>query len=54
MLKYVIMQELEESNAPNPYIIVNDEERAEELCYKLEAIYPNFIFWYQACEEEEK
>ena len=51
-IKWVIMEELEESNCANPYLIVDSEERAEELCYKLESENPNFIFWSQMCQEE--
>ena len=50
--KWVIMQELEDTNCANPYLIVNSGERAEELCYKLESENPGFIFWYYMCEEE--
>lgn len=51
-IKWVIMQELEDSNCAMPYLIVNTEERAEELCYKLESENPGFIFWSYMCEEE--
>ena len=34
--KWVIMQELEDTNIAIPYRIVNDEERAEQLCQELE------------------
>lgn len=51
-IKWVIMQELEESNCANPYLIVDSEERAEELCYKLESENPGFLFWTYMCEEE--
>lgn len=51
--KWVIMQELEDTDYANPYLIVNSEKRAEELCYKLELEHPGFIFWYYICEEEE-
>lgn len=50
--KWVIMQELEDTNCANPYLIVDTEERAEELCLKLESENPGFIFWYYMCEEE--
>ena len=50
--KWVIMQELEDSNIANPYKIVSTEERAEELCPKLESENPGFIFWSYMCEEE--
>lgn len=52
MYKYVIMQELEDTNCANPYLIVDTEERAEELCYQLESENSGFIFWYHMCEEE--
>lgn len=52
MYKWVIMQELEESNTAIPYLIVSTEERAEQLCYELEAENPGFIFWCYVCEEE--
>ena len=51
-IKWVIMQELEDSNCASPYLIVDTEERAEELCYKLEAENPGFIFWSHICQEE--
>jgi hypothetical protein len=50
--KWVIMQELEDTNCANPYLIVNSEERAEELCFELESQNPGFIFWTYMCEEE--
>lgn len=50
--KFVIMQEFEDTDCANPYLIVDSEERAEELCYKLESENPGFIFWYYICEEE--
>lgn len=50
--KWVIMQELEDSGCANPYLIVNTEKRAEELCYKLESENPGFIFWSYMCKEE--
>lgn len=51
-IKWVIMQELEDSGCANPYLIVDSEERAEELCYQLESENPGFIFWAYLCEEE--
>lgn len=50
--KWVIMQELEDTNCANPYLIVDTEERAEELCYILERDNPGFIFWAYLCAEE--
>lgn len=50
--KWVIMQELEDSNTATPCKIVNTEEEAEEKCLKLEAENPGFIFWSCVCEEE--
>lgn len=50
--KWVIMQELEDTNCANPYLIVDTEERADELCYELERDNPGFIFWSFICEEE--
>lgn len=50
--KWVIMQELEDTNCANPYLIVDTEERAEELCYILEHNNPGFIFWAYLCAEE--
>ncbi len=50
--KWVIMQELEESNTAVPYKIVSTDERAEELCIQLEAENPGLIFWSFMCEEE--
>ena len=50
--KWVIMQELEDSGCADPYLIVDSEERAEELCYQLESENPGFIFWSYMCEEE--
>ena len=51
-IKFVIMQELEDTNCANPYLIVDTEEHAEELCNKLESENPGFIFWAYMCEEE--
>ena len=50
--KWVIMQELEDTDCASPYLIVDSEERAEELCYQLESENPGFIFWSYLCEEE--
>jgi hypothetical protein len=50
--KYVIMQELEDTNIAIPYRIVANEERAEQLCEELETANPGFIFWSYVCEEE--
>jgi hypothetical protein len=50
--KWIIMQELEDTDCASPYLIVDSEERAEELCYKLESENPGFIFWSYLCEEE--
>lgn len=50
--KWIIMQELEDSGCANPYLIVDTEERAEELCYELERDNPGFIFWPMICKEE--
>ena len=50
--KWVIMQELEDTNCASPYLIVDSEKRAEELCYQLESENPGFIFWSYLCEEE--
>ena len=54
MYKWVVMQELEDSNVATPYKIVDSEERAEELCLQLERDNPGFIFWSYVCEEEVK
>ena len=51
-IKWVIMQELEDMNCANPYLIVDTEDRAEELCYELERDNPGFIFWPMICAEE--
>lgn len=51
-IKWVIMQELEDSGVANPYLIVDTEKRAEELCYELERDNPGFIFWPMICKEE--
>lgn len=51
-MKWIIMQELEESNTATPYLIVSDGKRAEELCYKLEKKDEAFIYWCVPCEEE--
>ena len=53
MTKWVVMQELEDSNTAIPCYIVATEEKAEALCYRLEKQNPGFIFWPCACEEEE-
>ena len=50
--KWVIMQELEDTNCANPYLIIDTEKRAEELCYELERDNPGFIFWPMICKEE--
>ena len=51
-IKWVIMQELEDGGYANPYLIVDTEKRAEELCSDLELNNPGFIFWYMNCKEE--
>lgn len=51
--KCVIMQELEDTNVANPYLIVKSSDRAEELCLELESQNPGFIFWWYPCAEEE-
>lgn len=51
-MKWVIMQELEDSDTPMPFLIVSTEERADQLCYELERDNPGFIFWPCLCEEE--
>lgn len=51
--KWVIMQELEESNTAIPYKIVSDEDRAYKLSDQLCKEQPGFIFWPCLCEEEE-
>ena len=50
--KFVIMQELEDTDCALPCLIVDSEERAEELCYQLESENPGFIFWFHMCMEE--
>lgn len=50
--KCVIMQELEDTNIANPYLIVKSSDRAEELCLELESQNPGFIFWWYPCAEE--
>ena len=50
--KWVIMQELEDTDCAIPYLIVDTEEHAEELCYELERDNPGFIFWSVVCAEE--
>ena len=50
--KWVIMQELEDTDTATPCKIVESETRAEELCLELEAENPGFIFWTYMCEEE--
>ncbi len=50
--KWIIMQELEDSNTAVPYKIVDSEKRAEELCYELESKHDGFIYWSCICEEE--
>lgn len=52
MEKWVIMQELEDTNIAIPYKIVKDEDRAYELSDKLMKENPGFIFWPCLCEEE--
>ena len=52
MTKWIILQELEDSDMPMPYLIVETEERAEELCYELESQNANYIFYAVPCEEE--
>lgn len=53
MTKCIIMQELEDTNVANPYLIVKSSDRAEELCLELESQNPGFIFWWYPCAEEE-
>lgn len=50
--KWVIMQELEDSDTATPYKIVDTEQRAEEVCLQAEAENPGYIFWPCVCEEE--
>ena len=50
--KWVIMQELEDTNCANPYLIVDSGKRAQELCIELESQNPGFIFWAYMCKEE--
>ena len=50
--KWIVMQELEDSNTATPYKIVDSEDRAEELCYELESKHDGFIYWLCICEEE--
>ena len=52
MKKWVIMQELEDSNTAIPSKIVTDEDYAYELSDKLAKENPGFIFWPCLCEEE--
>lgn len=52
MTKCIIMQELEDTNVANPYLIVKSSDRAEELCLELESQNPGFIFWWYPCAEE--
>jgi len=52
--KCVIMQELEDTNVANPYLIVKSSDRAEELCLELESQNPGFIFWWYPCAEKEE
>lgn len=54
MEKWIIMQELEDSNTPMPYLIMNDEEKANKKAEELEKKLPEFIFWVCACDEEEE
>lgn len=50
--KWIIMQELEDTDCASPYLIVDSEKRAKELCYQLESKNPGFIFWTYPCMEE--
>jgi hypothetical protein len=50
--KWIIMQELEDTDCAIPYLIVNSEDRAEEMCTDLELKNPGFIYWYASCYEE--
>lgn len=50
--KWIVMQEMEDTNVATPYKIVDTEERAEELCLQAEQENPGFIFWTYLCEEE--
>jgi hypothetical protein len=52
MYRFVIMQELEDTDFATPYLIVDSESKAEAYCTELEKDNPGFIFWYIACEEE--
>lgn len=53
-MKWIIMQELEDTNSAIPYLIVEGEEHAYELSDKLCKEKPGFIFWPCLCEEEKK
>lgn len=50
--KWVIMQELEDTNCANPCLIVDSEERAEKVCLELEEENIGFIYWTYPCMEE--
>lgn len=50
--KWVIMQELEDTNCANPCLIVDSEERAEKVCLELEKENIGFIYWTYPCMEE--
>lgn len=52
MYRFVIMQELEDTDFAIPYLIVDSESKAETYCTQLEKNNPGFIFWYITCEEE--
>ena len=52
MEKWVIMQELEDSNTAIPCKIVKDEDHAYKLSDQLCKENPGFIFWPCLCEEE--
>lgn len=51
--KVVVMEELEDApSTAVPCLIVDSEERAEEVCLQKESESPGIIFWYIVCEEE--
>lgn len=53
MTKYIVMEELEESNVAIPKRILSTEEAALKLCDELENKNENFIYWVYQCEEDD-
>lgn len=50
--RWIVMQELEDTNVAIPYRIVKTLKQAEKMCTKEEKRNPGFIFWVHPCKEK--